>query len=273
MSDVLGTSLFKQQPEKFSEIAELAVLLSKEYCGTAIIRESIFVIVSNYARKKGLPLEILRFPTKDDELWAFTFVKKGIVFVYVNTRLALCKQFFAIAHEFYHIHCYKDDSEFSIISEGSLLDRKTVDEAAASQEDLEANAFAGLLLMPNNMIDEQMTIYGIEKENITIDDILLFMDLFAIPFKAVILRLVEHNVISEEKAYDILNTDSDMVNSRIEITGRAKQWQQNSSKLVYFGSLKDDIEYNTEKGFLSESREEADRKSIQIIQNSFQEKD
>ncbi len=30
--------------------------------------------------KKELPLEILRYPLRDDELWAFTFVKKVTLF-------------------------------------------------------------------------------------------------------------------------------------------------------------------------------------------------
>ena len=60
----------------------------------------------------------------------------------------MCKQIFATAHELYH-HCYAEDINTSTITSGSLLDSKTVDEVAATQEDVEANAFAGLLLMPN----------------------------------------------------------------------------------------------------------------------------
>ena len=64
------------------------------YCGNTIIRESIFGIVSNYARKRELALEVLRYPFRDDELWAFTFVKKGTIFLCVNTELPMCKQIF-----------------------------------------------------------------------------------------------------------------------------------------------------------------------------------
>ena len=88
-----------------------------------------------------LALEVLRYPFRDDELWAFTFVKKGTIFLCVNTELPMCKQIFATAHELYHIHCYAEDINTSTITSGSLLDSKTVDEEAATQEDLEAKCF------------------------------------------------------------------------------------------------------------------------------------
>ena len=55
-------------------------------------------------------LEILRYPFKDNELWAFTFIKKGTIFLCVNAGLPICKQVFAMAHELYHIHCYSEDN-------------------------------------------------------------------------------------------------------------------------------------------------------------------
>ena len=161
MGDVLNESLFYKQIKQFERINELSKAFAANYCGNTILRESIFGIVSNYARKRELPLEVLRYPFKDDELWAFTFVKKGTIFLCVNTELPMCKQIFATAHELYHIHCYAEDINTSTITAGSLLDSKTFDEAAASQEDLEANAFAGLLLMPDSSLIEQFKIFGI----------------------------------------------------------------------------------------------------------------
>ena len=129
-----------------------------------------------------MSLEILRYPFKDDELWAFIFVKKDTLFLCVNSDLAICKQIFAVAHELYHIHCYAEDIDPDTITCGSLLDSKTVDDLAVSKEDLEANAFAGLILMPDRMLDEQLKLYGIAGEKISLDDVLILMDLFALPY-------------------------------------------------------------------------------------------
>ena len=226
MGDTFFESLFYKQEKQFEKINDLTKVFAVNYCGNTIIRESIFGIVSNYARKRELALEVLRYPFKDDELWAFTFVKKGTFFLCVNTELPMCKQIFATAHELYHIHCYAEDINTSTITAGSLLDSKTVDEIAATQEDLEANAFAGLLLMPDASVIEQFKMFGISKENMGIDDVLVLMDLFALPYKAVVLRLVESGVITEEKARSLYQENNENISVRIELTGKAEQWQQ-----------------------------------------------
>lgn len=269
MGNVLEESLFSKQPKQFESINTLAKSFAINYCGTTIVRDSIFGIAENYARKRELTLEVLRYPFKDDELWAFTFVKKGTIFLCVNSGLALCKQIFAVAHELYHIHCYAEDIDPSTIASGSLLDSKTASDMAVSQEDLEANAFAGLLLMPDGILDEQIKIYGINGEKISVDDVIVLMELFALPYKAVVLRLVENHNISVSKANELLSCDSEYVSERIKLTGKASGWQLSSKDVSYFGSLLDDMEYNKERGFLTESREEADMLYIDGLRKDF----
>jgi Zn-dependent peptidase ImmA (M78 family) len=149
------------------------------------------------------------------------------------------------------------------------LDSKTADEKAATQEDLEANAFAGLLLMPDASLAEQIRMYGISKKNITVDDVLVLMELFALPYKAVVLRLVESGEIKEEKAHELLKVDAGNIAMRIELTGRAWQWQQNS-RLLRYGSLLENLEYNSENELLTDSRENFDRAYLKKITKGFQ---
>lgn len=272
MGNVLMESLFYKQKKQFEKVNELSKAFAANYCGNTIVRESIFGIVLNYARKRELLLEVLRYPFKDDELWAFTFVKKGTIFLCVNTELPMCKQIFATAHELYHIHCYAEDINTSTITSGSLLDSKTFDEAAASQEDLEANAFAGLLLMPDSSLMEQFKIYGISKDNMGIDDVLILMDLFALPYKAVVLRLSESGLITEEKARTLLQKGSSEITVRIELTGKAEQWQQNSGHLLHYGSLLDNLAFNSEKELLMDSRESSDKAYLEKIGKEFRKR-
>lgn len=269
MGNVFEESLFCKQPKQFEKINSRAKAFAAVYCGSAIIRDSIFGVAANYARKRELSLEILRYPFKDDELWAFTFVKRGTLFLCVNSELAICRQIFAAAHELYHIHCYAEDIDPETITGGSLLDSKAVDDLAVSREDLEANAFAGLLLMPDNMLDEQLKIYGINGEKISADDVLTLMDLFALPYKAVVLRLAENNNVTPDKAIELLAVDTAFVSDRIMLTGRALGWQQNSRNLSYFGSLLDDMEYNSENELLTGSREESDKLYLEKIRKGF----
>lgn len=269
MGNIFEESLFSKQPKQFDKINFQAKSFAANYCGTTIIRDSVFRIATNYARKRELPVEILRYPFKDEELWAFTFVKKGTLFLCVNSELAICKQIFAVGHELYHIHCYAENIDPDTIASGSLLDSKTADDMAMSQEDLEANAFAGLLLMPDSMLDEQIKIYGIIGEKISVDDVVTLMELFALPYKAVVLRLTENHNITPAKAQELLKVDASFVSKRIMLTGKALGWQQNSKELSYFGSLLDDIEYNKDNELLTDSREESDREYLEKIGKGF----
>ena len=269
MSDIFAESLYIKQHKQFEKISGQSKAFAANYCGHTIIKESIFGIVSNYAKRRELVLEVLRYPFKDTELWSFTFVKKDTIFLCVNSELPLCKQIFATAHELYHIHCYAEDINTNTITNGSLLDSKTFDEAAASQEDLEANAFAGLLLMPDANLTEQIKIFDISKENINVDDVLILMDLFAVPYKAVVLRLAECEIITEEKARELLQVDAAYISMRIKLTGKAEQWQQHTKYLIRYGSLQDNLTFNSEHDLLIESREESDKTFLEEIEKEF----
>ena len=111
--------------------------------------------------------------------------------------------------------------------------------------------------------------YGIKEADIKADDILTLMEIFALPFKATVLRLFEEHIITKGKAYDLLQHDARHIAQRIELTGKAKQWQMNSVNIEYFGSLLDNLEFNSENELLTESREEADRKFLEELRASF----
>lgn len=269
MRGVLQNSLFETQPHVFEHLNELSQQFAASYCGNSIIKDNIFSVIENYARKKEITLEILRFPIHDEELWAMTFLKKGTIFVCINSELALCKQFFAAAHELYHIYCYAEAADQSYIKNGSMLDSDTVNEMGQMQEDIEANAFAGLLLMPDQLLTSQIKLFGIDTDNMGIDSLLLLMDMFAIPYKAIILRLYENKCISQCRAEKLLNVTAEEVAKRIELTGKAKRWQLDGTGTESFGTLLEKMDYNTKYSYLTESREKEDWKYISELKNEF----
>ncbi len=272
MGNVLEESLFKKQMKWFDRISDFSKEFLGVYCTSSVLGTSIFGIVGNYARKRELSLEILRYPFQDTELWAFTFIKKGTIFLCVNSELPVCKQIFAVAHELYHIRCYAEDINPDTVRSGSILESRVVDETAMTQEDLEANAFAGLLLMPDSSMREQISLYGINEDTIKVDDVLTLMEVFAIPYKAVVLRLYEGKVITEPKACDLLKYNASYVSQRIELTGKAKRWQMNNAGMEYFGSLLNNLQFNADNELLTESREESDRKFLDELKSGFYKK-
>ena len=98
--------LYKRNPKRFGQIRELATGFSSFYIGQNIIQDDIFAVIENYARTKGMPLEWLRFPIQDPELYACTFVRGGRIFVMLNAGIPISKQIFAAAHELYHIRSF-----------------------------------------------------------------------------------------------------------------------------------------------------------------------
>lgn len=114
----------------------------------------------------------MRFPARDDDFCAPTCVKEGKIFLYINSWLPLSRQTFAAAHELYHIWCFIEKKDESILRNGSFLYAAVIDEDGESRADREANAFAGLLLVPSNALHEQMQIYGISRERFNLNDLI-----------------------------------------------------------------------------------------------------
>lgn len=271
MSTLLTSSLFETDKRRFEEIAEEANGFTANHWNNGIIGENIFNIITNFATKKKIPLEVLSYPFNDDELWAFTLKKRGTIFVCINTELSVSKQIFSAAHELYHIYRYSknvDNTENSMVS---LLDSKTADECAETKEDVEANAFAALLLTPEQLLKDQISFFAVSEENPSVDDILALMDSFGIPYKAVVLRLYECGLIKKAKALELLSVEGDEVEKRSILTGKARRWLKRDRGVENFGSLLVNIEFNKEHEFLTESRvsdDEAYMKSLIEITES-----
>ena len=244
---------------------------SAEYVGNSIIKDNIFAVIQNYARKKEIALELLSFSKFiDDEFSGHcTFLKQDTIFVCVNTALPLCKQFFAASHELYHIYCYVENADQSYIKNGSMLDSATGDETGRTQEDLEANAFAGLLLMPDQLLHEQILLYGIDKDLVSVDSVLILMDMFAMPYKAVVLRLFESGNISHQQAEKLLEISSVNVMKRASLIGKAKRWQLDGRGTESFGTLLEKVEYNRQHEYLTESRENDDVAYITQLKKKY----
>lgn len=272
MLTLLTSSLFEINRQRFDNITEDARSFIANYWGNSIIGENIFNIITHFAAKKHIPLEILSYPFSDDELWAFTLKKKGTIFVCINSELSVNKQVFAAAHELYHIYRYSKNMDDTESSMASLLDSKTADECAENQEDIEANAFAAILLVPEHLLLEQIAFFNISKGNPSVDDILALMDSFGIPFKALVLRLYECALIEKRKALELLSYDANSIEKRSELTGKAKRWMKRNRGIENFGSLLETIEFNKEHDLLTARRIDDDENYIRSLRQSFEQK-
>ncbi|MDY3238795.1 MAG: ImmA/IrrE family metallo-endopeptidase [Anaerovoracaceae bacterium] len=265
MFRALENSLFIKDKKKYNEIREYALSFNSIYNGNNIIQDDIFHIVENYVRHQEMPFDFLRYPIKDEDLCACTFMREGHMFVMVNSALPLSKQIFAAAHELYHIYCYFEEKDTILMQSGSILESDVMEDAAVETEDMEANAFAGLLLAPQDCLNEQTRIYGINYNNISMTDILMLMEIFAIPYKAVILRLFEEEKITEKKVRELFLQDVNDIEKYIQLTGRSARWQASPSNLIRFGGLMEEMNEAEQKEIVRTERLEDDKNRLQSI--------
>lgn len=265
MGNVLENSLYMQDNAKFEELTRAVIQFNSIYNGNNIIQDDIFSVLVNYARKNRECLDLLRFPTKDDDLCALTCIQKGRIFVYVNSWLPLSKQIFAAAHELYHIWCFIENKDRSVLRKGSFLSAATMDEDVKSQEDREANAFAGLLLVPSGALHEQMQIYGIDREHLGMEEMLRLMAIFAVPYKAILMRLYEDGYLDQTALMRFLSVSKITYEKSILYTPDTQRWQRRTPEILQTGSLQQLIDQNQEYELLTDTRAASDLETLHKI--------
>lgn len=261
--------LYETDSQRYDHVKNVAAAYVSRFVGDNIIQDDIFSIIENYTESKEMPLEWIRLPIEDKELCACTFIRGGRIFVMLNTGIPLSKQIFAAAHELYHIRCYLEENDPELERMGSILDSRTIDSGSTREEEMEANAFAGLLLAPGDSLDQQIRIFRIERSEFTIDDILTLMNIFAIPYKAMVLRLMEEQIISKKEAGKLLSVPSEEISKRMKLTGKAKRWSVIPKGNESLGSIAENIMINAENEAVSESRLTSDMKKLDEIRKRY----
>ena len=246
MCRVLDNSLFIKDRKKYIKISECVTSFNSLYNKNNIIQDDIFNVLENYVSRHDMPFDLLRYPIMDKELCACTFIRKGRMFVMVNSALPLSKQIFAAAHELYHIYCYFEENDPALLKSGSILESDVLDDVAKEIEDMQANAFAALLLAPKERLEEQTDVYNLSYKNTSVQVVLRIMDIFAIPYKAAVLRLFEEDKIDIKTAKRLLQVNETEISKQIELTGKAARWQEIPKNLIRFGSLSEQI-YDVEQ--------------------------
>lgn len=264
MNEIIENSLFKKNPARFQELRKYVKEFNASYNGNNIIQDDIANVACNYVKKNDRHLELLRLPILDDDFCAFTCVRDGKLFTVLNSALPICKQNFATGHELYHIWRYITDQDDDLPHSGSLLTAEDMDESTATREDIEANAFAALLLAPVAALNEQIEVYGLNRKNLCLDAIVRLMDIFAIPFKAMVLRLFEEGIL-DERAADLLllqGTEENLKHS-MQQQNIALRWQKRTLDTIDMGILPVLLQQNRDAQRLPERRISEDEQSLE----------
>lgn len=159
-----------------------------------VIKEDIFKILEMNCR-------VIYYPIKDDEICGFVYRYKDKKFVYINSYIPLEKQVFAAAHELYHIW-------YSDIKKGELLKRIILEETAPKEEidveELAANRFGAEFLLAEDVFENELKIRKIERNSVSLKQVVELMDVFLVPYKTMVRRLYEIKYISLDQCNELL---------------------------------------------------------------------
>lgn len=268
MNKLIENCLFLKDKDRFNILRTKALNFRNAYIGDTIVRDSIFDVIQNYVKSKNHEIKFLKFPIEDAELWAFTCLKDEIIFVTINTALPFNNQIFAAAHELYHIYKFIEDSQEEYIEKGSILTRKDFDEEDVSEEDREANAFAALILAPKEQIDKQIKITGREFTDSDLNDLIHFMDYFAMPYKGMVLKLYECGRYTEKQADVLLEAESRTIIEEAYIHDCGTRWLRRTCE-NNLPSLKALVELNLHAHNITDSQAEEDLVFLANLEEKF----
>lgn len=235
MSEFLSLS-----PKEFDEIeAKVRAKLGEKLKTHRVLREEVLDLIQQEAT-------LLKYPIKDNELCAFVCRKKGRVFVYINTFIPREKQVFAAAHELYHIW-YDQDK----LNQTEMLNDQVLENDTDDINELKANLFAALLLVPTEVLTNELKTRGLQKNSLKVEDIVRLMALFYVPFKTIVRRLFEMEWMDDKMMREFLTIpDRDpqagvmLVRKRLQLNDST---QDRTNDVFFEGLVEDAISaYNHE---------------------------
>jgi Zn-dependent peptidase ImmA (M78 family) len=197
---LLTNCLYSSDRKKFGSIERMANQFSTTYVGDfRQVKDHIFEVIRDYARINTLELDVIRFPSEDTHLWGCFFSASDHDFLFINTNNSLEKQNFAAAHELYHVLMNEKKYAKKVFSDVIRENGEIID------EDIEASAFASLLLVPTKALEDCLNIL-LGEEIITSNTIQSLNKFFMVPEKCLAMRLYEIGRIDSVAILSLLST-------------------------------------------------------------------
>ena len=148
---------------------------------------NIMQIVRPSFQKKGYL--IIELPFCDQEIGALCYKGDALGYIVLNTSLPKVNVNFALCHELYHVLYQKTDFRTKV--------EFANDDHYTHEEEVAANLFAGLLLMPTSGFRCMFQKFHAESENNERDTVFRLMNYYQVPYMAVLVRCFELELLEE----------------------------------------------------------------------------
>lgn len=119
---------------------------------TALVRdvEAAPVPIERIAKSLGVRVE---YAPLDGELSGLAYIRDGVSIIGVNSLHAAVRQRFTIAHELGHICLHQAELQAAVHVDKGSLRRDSISSEGSDPLEIEANAFASELLMPQHILE------------------------------------------------------------------------------------------------------------------------
>ena len=135
--------------------------------------------------------KVLYYPLDYQQVWGFSEIIQGKSFVCINTSIQYDKQVFAAAHELYHLW-FGSSGEI-------MISKDAIEPDAEDETELLANRFAAEFLVNKELLLQEMQVFGIDKNNLNVKDIVRLANHFVVPYHTMARRLFETDVCSNDQ--------------------------------------------------------------------------
>ena len=172
----MSQKLSLDEKEKlYQDVLPIAI----EYRRTFI--DEMVPIKDSFSTLEQLGFLILRFPAlqENKSLAGFTIYKRPYHCIYINSRQNLGRQYLSCWHECYH----------AISGEGNGLSYISSDDEDSIE--YKANVFAGIILMPDNLVKNYMDIHNFSVEYLKYTQIIKMQNYFRVSYSAMLTRLIQ----------------------------------------------------------------------------------
>lgn len=186
---------------------EIALKVRKFYAFSDMSSDTEVINIMQIARsafqKKGYL--IFEMPLSDKEIGALCYKGDALGYIMLNSSLPRVNINFAVCHELYHV--FYQENEFGSKVEFAI-------DKYYGEEELVANLFAGMLLMPEVSFRSMYKKFKGESENREMHILIRLMNYYQVPYMAVLIRCIELNLLNSDIYLDdLLNIDYQCIRS------------------------------------------------------------
>lgn len=191
---------------------------------------------------------VIEIPFKDQEIGALCYRGDSVGYTFLNTSLPKVNVNFALCHEIYNV--FYQDAEFE-----HKLELYMNEQYYEHEEELAANLFAGMVLMPEYNFKHMFSKFEKEskREDTTISVLAKLMNYYEVPYMAVLIRCYELNLLEAgETLKTLLDTDKEAIKKEF-----SRLW------------LEEDILYATKKDDFRKFEEYVRNTGAEYLKNEY----